>query len=71
MIFFLFLGGIWTPLGFLLPLGLSVYCAYHAYTLLVERRLQLARAWLLPVCLAVLVYEGINVLPGIVVETRY
>ena len=64
-------GGFYVPLGALLVLGLSVYCAYHAYSLLANRRRQIAKAWLLPLCLAVLTYEGLSVLSTLALETRY
>ncbi|MGD1951718.1 MAG: signal peptidase I [Leptolyngbyaceae cyanobacterium] len=59
------------PLGVLLTLGLSVYSANHAYSLLANRRRQIATAWLLPLCLAVLTYEGLSGLFALAIEARY
>ncbi|MEM1254203.1 MAG: signal peptidase I [Cyanobacteria bacterium P01_H01_bin.21] len=63
--------GLHELLGVLMTLGLSVYCAYHAYSLLANRRRQVAKVWLLPLCLAVLVYEGFSGLFALAIETRY
>ncbi|MGD1951717.1 MAG: signal peptidase I [Leptolyngbyaceae cyanobacterium] len=61
-----------SPVEKLVGLALAgMYCAYHAYSLLANRRPQRAKAWILPVCLAVLIYDGLIALPGLTVETRY
>ena len=61
-----------SPVEKLVGLGLmGMYCAYHAYSLVANSRLQRARAWILPVCVAVLAYDCLSGLPGLNVEARY